>query len=561
MNLLLLFGSAALCVAWLLPGHYFPWFTFQQEFAAAIGVSLIAMPAWLVRRQPIHWPWLSVLALAAACIPPLQLAAGQIHFVSDAVLASGYLAGFGLCIAAGATLARRGTQDVAGAVMSALAVAAIASVAMCLMQWLDVGTGAFVDGAPRASRYYANFGQPNNLATALAIGVCALLLGYARGAIGPVGTAVGAAFLGFGLVMSQSRTGWLFVALLALWLLLMRRRANLRLPALAIVVGAVLFFAAVAAWNPLNEAMDIASRGSAADRATGGVSRRMIHLQVMWDAVWQQPWFGYGWTQAVLGQQAAVLAHPATGEVLTNSHNFLLDLLLWNGVPIGLMLIASLTWWFARQIWICRDTERLCVLAAVGAIFLHGLLEFPLDYAFFLLPAGLLMGALDGRDRHATTLTLPPATMAVPAVMLCGLIVWVGSEFILQVNPTARTMRFVAGGIGLDKVNTAPEPDVTLLDRLLNLHRYMLTPAHKSRDPNYMPWVRAVATRHPMAPAMLRHALAAGLNGQAEEARLVLARLCKMHSAERCDEGRIAWRTLQSRYHELNGVPYPAEEH
>jgi hypothetical protein len=36
------FGLAALCVAWLIPGHFFPWTGFQQETAAGIGALLLA---------------------------------------------------------------------------------------------------------------------------------------------------------------------------------------------------------------------------------------------------------------------------------------------------------------------------------------------------------------------------------------------------------------------------------------------------------------------------------------------------------------------------------------
>ena len=60
-----------------------------------------------------------------------------------------------------------------------------------------------------------------------------------------------------------------------------------------------------------------------------------------------------------------------------------------------------------------------------------------------------------------------------------------------------------------------------------------------------------------MAPAMLRHALAAGLNGHAQEARDVLARLCRMHSAERCLEGKSSWIQLQKLHPELRDIAPP----
>jgi O-antigen ligase len=548
-------GAAILGLAWLLPGHYFPWFTFQQEFAASVGACMIGVAALVSNRGRIGWPWLSLLALAVASIPLMQLAAGQVRFMIDGVLASAYVAAFGIAVCAGATLSKDDRLDMVGAVFAAFVVAAIASVAFCLMQWTDLGTGAFVDAAPPSARFYANFGQPNNLATALAMGVCGLLIGHARGAIGNLATAVGVTFLGFGMVMTQSRTGWVFVAMLVFGMIVLRNRAQLRVPPWAVLAGGAAFVATAVAWAPLNELLLLSPQDEAANRVASG-GTRPIHWAVIWDAVWQRPWAGYGWNQAVFAQQASVAHHPGTGEVLNSSHNIALDLLAWNGLPLGLLLIGAITWWFVRQFRACRSAEAAFALAAVGAVFLHGMLELALEYAFFLVPVGLLMGTLDARDPPARTLWFPRWTLGLPVLALAALTAWVGTEYV-EVDRTARTMRFVAGGIGTDRVNSAPEPDVWLLDRPRQLHRYMLTPAKKSEDPHYLPWVRDVAMRHPMAPAMLRHAVAAGLNGEPAEARAVLQRLCKMHMAELCDQGRDSWAQLQKRYPDLSVVAYP----
>jgi hypothetical protein len=547
-------GVAAMGLAWLLPGHYFPWFTFQQEFGAAVGACLIGAAA-LASSARVSWPWLSLLALAAGTVPLIQLSVGHIRFVIDGVLASSYLAAFGTALCAGATLHRDERLDLVGALFTAFVVAAIVSVAFCLMQWIGFGTGAFVDAAPPSARFYANFGQPNNLATALAIGVCGLLIAHARGAIGVVGTSLGVTFLGFGMVMTQSRTGWLFVALLTFGMIVLRKRAHLRVRPWAVIVGAAAFFMMTVAWAPLNELLLLSPQNEAANRVASSGSRP-IHWAVIWDAIGQRPWLGYGWNQTLLAQQATVTAHPGTGEVLNSSHNVALDLLAWNGIPLGLLLIGAIASWFIRQFRTCRDAETAFVLAAVGAVFLHGMLELALEYAFFLLPAGLLMGTLDARPPPARTVWMPRWSLGVPVLALAGLTAWVGAEY-MEVDRAARTMRFVASGIGTDRVNSAPEPDVWLLDRPRQLHRYMLTPATKSDDPHYLPWVRDVAMRHPMAPAMLRHAVAAGLNREPTEAGAVLQRLCKMHMASLCDQGRESWTQLQERYPELRLIPYP----
>jgi hypothetical protein len=150
MNLLLLLGAAALCLAWLVPGHYFPWMSGQQEFAAVAGSLLVGAAGLSARR--IYWPALALIATAAAAIPLIQLASGQIRFISDGVVPAAYLAGFGLAIAAGATLVRERRVDVTGLLMSALGVAALVSAGMGFQQWLGQGTGVFIDALGPGAR-------------------------------------------------------------------------------------------------------------------------------------------------------------------------------------------------------------------------------------------------------------------------------------------------------------------------------------------------------------------------------------------------------------------------
>src|SRR5690606_26583080 len=103
----------------------------------------------------------------------------------------------------------------------------------------------------------------------------------------------------------------------------------------------------------------------------------------------------------------------------------------------------------------------------------------------------------------------------------------------------------------------APVPDVLLLDQPREFHRFMMTRARENMPPAELEWMRRVAMREPRAPALLRYALAAGLNQRHEEAAHALARMCRMNLARRCDEGRASWTALQQRYPTLLNVPYP----
>src|SRR2546427_4796098 len=103
--MLLLLGMFFLCLGWIAPGHYFPWVSFQQEWVAAVGGSLIGFSS-LTAPGRCRVPWLAGLSFAVAVIPIVQLSLGQIHFVSDGVLASLYVAGLGLAMVSGNSLIR-----------------------------------------------------------------------------------------------------------------------------------------------------------------------------------------------------------------------------------------------------------------------------------------------------------------------------------------------------------------------------------------------------------------------------------------------------------------------
>ena len=551
--MLLILGLTGLGLAWLFPGHYPPWTSFEPQLAAAAGVGLVAMATLSRRAQSVHVPPLACVVLAASAIPWFQWFSGQILFLQDALTTSLYVAGFGLCIACGATLATSRKRDFLEGLGLAVIVAGIASTGLALLQWLGLDTSAMVANMPRGGRPFANLAQPNHLCTLLALGVVAALGGFERGRFRGWVVALLVAFFGFGMIMTQSRTGWVFVLLVVVWWAFMRRRAGLRLSPLPVFLSAGLFAAGVLLWQPLNECL-LLSTDPLLERLHA--SLRWQHWSTLWDAIWRSPWFGYGWNQVTLAQQAAVLDHPAVHEWLLDSHNVVLDLLVWNGVPIGLALTCVLVWWFVRQVRACRTTDQWALIAGVGAIFLHGMLEYPLDYTYFLFPAGLMMGALDGLQPAARSWRVSQIVYGAALAAMLVMLGWVSTEY-LTVQTAATRMRFVMAGIGVDKVSTAPVPDVRLLDALREYHRYWLTPVRAGESAAVLDWQRNVTRRYAAPPAMLRYALAAGINGRPDEATQTLARLCKMHAKERYEEGQQSWTQLQKQYPQLLAIDMP----
>ena len=540
-----------------MPGHYPPWVSFQSQWLAAAGAACFALEACRLTRRGggLVLRSLPVLFGLISLVPLAQHVGGLVVFHSDALLASAYLLAFSMAIVSGRRLAAEPSVKFIGALMGALLVAAITSVGIALAQWQDVIHSAFVVDLPAGGRLYANLAQPNHLATLLALGIVAAVHVHSRGCIRGASTALVIAYLGWGLVMTQSRTGWLMAALLGLWAL--RCGTALRLTKPAVLAAMALFVLGVLLWNPINDAIFFGS--PQAPLHTRLQKDVRWHLWVMmWDAAWQRPWLGWGWQQVALAQQSVAIDHPPSGLWLSQSHNIILDLLIYNGVLVGGLVVVCVAVWAWNRVRWQHSSQSWIALAGIGCLMTHALLEYPLDYTYFLLPLGFLIGIADAESKATSAADGSAVARIYSAVLalLLAMLVWIGLEYV-WIEQALRTQRFVMMNIGLSKVPESPVPEVWLLDQPREVHRFWRTPARSGLPPSELRWMRDVVTREPRPAAMLRYALAAGLNSEAEQASLMLQRLCDIHSPLHCDEARAAWREAQAHNPELLGIYFP----
>jgi len=122
-------------------------------------------------------------------------------------------------------------------------------------------------------------------------------------------------------------------------------------------------------------------------------------------AIAERPWFGYGWNQTSIAVVESI--HFNTVQVWFNSsHNIVLDLLVWNGLPLGSLIIVYFTAWLFWLNKNAKDTISIIAILMVSAILIHAMLEFPQRYAYFLLPMGVLLGLIQAQTPNLKGLTL-----------------------------------------------------------------------------------------------------------------------------------------------------------
>ncbi|MFA7270178.1 MAG: Wzy polymerase domain-containing protein [Sterolibacterium sp.] len=132
------------------------------------------------------------------------------------------------------------------------------------------------------------------------------------------------------------------------------------------------------------------------DMPIAGASIRIPMIKVAMALFAEHPWLGngihsYAWGDFVLTEQFQLPTQNPTGH----AHNLFAHLLAELGIGSVLVLVATLTVFvrgLAKQRWTSAHFWLMSVLMIEAW---HSMIEYPLWYAYFLLPTALLLGAAD----------------------------------------------------------------------------------------------------------------------------------------------------------------------
>ncbi|MNZ69628.1 O-Antigen ligase [compost metagenome] len=547
LRLLLPVAGVAALLSWLVPNHYLPWVVAYNEFAAFLLVLVLAVVTLSGGAR------VSSSALMMGCLsalPLLQWQFGLIHFFGDALLASIYLAGFSAMLVIGYSCAANSLVRcrVLTWCCAVMLVAAVLSAWIALRQWLMLsGSGWEVPLRP-GGRPFANLAQPNNLATLLCVGLAAVLYLFEKRLLGRLSAGMLALFLIMGVALTQSRTPWVGAFCVLLWWAWKSRVIASRLSVIGVAAWCGIYVFVLLVLPGLADLAHLSVPNLAA-RAQS-MQRLDLWLQ-LWQAVMQGPLWGYGWTQVSVAQIAVAIEHPAP-IFAANSHNIFLDLLIWNGPVLGGLIILFLVAWLALLGWRARTAESVIALLAVGFVLVHGLLEFPLEYAFFLFPVGFLLGMIEADEQVSSTFTMARWTHVTGIVLSFGLFVWIWHEYRL-IEEDYRLMRFEAARVG-NLRSEQKAPDVVLLTQLREFIRFARTEVHDGMSQKELAWMGGVAHRYPYAPSLFNYALALGVNKRSVEAHEQMLILRSLHGAGRYEEMCILLDSMRANYPQLGSL-------
>jgi hypothetical protein len=168
------------------------------------------------------------------------------------------------------------------------------------------------------------------------------------------------------------------------------------------------------------------------------------------------------------------------------------------------------------------------------------LTEYPLDYAYFLLPLGLIVGALDAISakrnaptRHVLRMRRAPWLLATTAAGV--MTVWVASEY-AALEADHALMRLQWQQPELASMGQAAVPPVVLLTQLRALLLAMRTPTHAGLSGEQLQALDRAAQRYGYWPVLLKLALANNNNNRPAQAQAALLRLCLTQTPRVCTD-------------------------
>ena len=429
-------ATLAIAFPTLIAYNVAPSATFFNQAAAFVGWGgfLMVLAASLARRaMPASWGSLALLGSLAVLIAA-ALAASVFAAVpwSLSLSSAGTMLAAVLAVAVGASAARAGLGDRAfQACCIALTVAGIASSVIGLMQVFapNLPDGEWIAVAAIAGRATGNLRQPNHLSSLLLWSIVAVLwLGERRVVYREIAAVLAVLFV-WVVMLSASRTGAIGVATLAVWGLLDRRLSRTtRLVLLALPVAFALLWGGTAAWaHATHEAFGAEARftgsGIYVSYSRYGVWANALSMIAM------HPWLGVGfgefnfaWTLTPFpGRPVAFFDH---------AHNIALQFAAELGLPLATAVLALMGYALWQAWRNARDagrgpamrfsrlrrnsgerglegggTMQRAAFVMVLMAGMHSLLEYPLWYAYFLLPVAFFFGlCLERPEADAGTL-------------------------------------------------------------------------------------------------------------------------------------------------------------
>lgn len=436
---------------WSLPFLYYlhthPLTTFYQEWGAAV-LGLCAMLLLLARRywQQPEIPRIVLLPIGLMLLIVAQFALGKVAYFSHTLLTSLYLMWAALLIMLGQWMRKELGLPVVATVLAAfLLLGAELNALAGILQYYRLNTFLNTLVAVKGQGgIYGNLAQPNHYANYITLGLISLGLLYLR-CQRRVWQAALAALLAapllFVLVLSGSRSSWLYLLFLTVLSFLWQRRDQAHRPLLRYSLLLLLGFGVM---HLLVQIPWLAGPGTVEttlERLTNQAGNSSIRFHV-WREAWliftQFPLLGagmgqFGWQHFLLG---STMHNTIIQGLYNNAHNLVMQIAAEMGLAGLSVLFGALALWVRQALGAPHTLYHWWGYGLLAVLGIHSMLEYPLWYAYFIGVAALALGMLDNTTYRLELRGV--GRLSVAAILLLGMLsllqVWQGYRLLAEMR-------------------------------------------------------------------------------------------------------------------------------
>jgi len=392
---------------WVLPFLYYrhalPITTFYQEWGAAVlGVCAMSLLASKRYWQQPEIPRIVLLPIGLMLLVLLQSLLGRVAYFSHALLSELYFLWAALLIMLGHRLrVELGLPQL------------VAALAVFLLLGTELGAFAgilqnyrwhtilnYVVSGKVGAAVVGNMGQPNHYADYTTMGLISLGLLRQHWNMRAWLVVLLAAPLLFVLVLSGSRSAWLYLLFLTAMAYLWQRRDKSCVPLLRYSMLLLLGFALMHLVVQLPWLTGVGGTETTLDRMSRQVGGRSIRMHI-WHEAWyiftQFPLLGagfgqFGWQHFLLGP---TFHNTDIQGLYNNAHNMVMQTAAEMGLAGLLVLLGTLALWLWQARKVSLTSYHWWGYGIVAVLGIHSMLEYPLWYVYFLGVLALTLGLMD----------------------------------------------------------------------------------------------------------------------------------------------------------------------
>ena len=558
------FGLALIAsFIWVQPHHYPPWSGFHEDAGMALFVAAVACVMVCMRRIPTEWSAPPILLFMLAGVVWLQWFSGMIASIGQTILFSSTLLGCALTWLFVRHIESKDANLVGDIVFLAIALASILNTGFALFQWLEIDnhgfgslTNIWIIEQP-GKRPAGNIAQPNELATLLMWGMVAGLWAWARGKLSQATFLVYGLFLAIGLALTQSRIGLVQSGLLWLALLFLKRRFS----GFGLFFAYSLIFAVQIALfvnlPDLGQWLQVQYSGRDMTVLAKDVARMAIY-ESAWTAFMQSPWTGYGAAHFATAQWVANAQLLPMNAYYFQTHNWVLDILLWFGMPLGGLLVALILAWGVLLLVRVKEAKHTIFGLALAIFFLHASVELPHWAVIYLLTAVIFAACICRQIQPHVSWKSSRALVGVLTV-LCAVIAGRATLEYVRLEENYVKLRAEQLRVRTDISDVPTSFVLTHLADMLLMGRMSAGAQYGSDD---LAWMEKTVSAAPLYQNQFTHATSLALAGRKQEASVWMDRLNSSSPKSQRIQYERVWSNYQVWYADrIADMPWtPAKE-